>query len=329
MPVPLSKALKTVFPLSAEEFPKIAADRFPGESDLDTVWPMFEPVATTLVNTFWTTVDEPRFEKLVPKLDSIGVEFRGIAYEGAGMGLMLLDGLLPYTKRLPRFLAGPGAAYRPLVLVGAGLVLPRIPVDAQRYTAREGGFDRWFILDGVGFFAGFFDWRKTIDQQVRPRRFRGYALRAFDQGLGRSMWFSTGANVDRISAAIGRFPPSRRSDLWSGVGLACAYAAGVLDGDAIGRLLRAAGSDGSHVAAGTAMAATLRDQTGHPARHTDLACEVVWGSDSDSVARTAATARAGAEDTAGDPAYEVWRARLRSSWSEQHRLRTPSTGSQR
>ena len=47
-------------------------------------WLTFEPVARTLVDTFYTTLDDPRHSVLVPHLESIEPELRGIAYEGAG-----------------------------------------------------------------------------------------------------------------------------------------------------------------------------------------------------------------------------------------------------
>ena len=88
-------------------------------------------------------------------------------------------------------------------------------------------------MDGYGFYEGFFSWRRTVEEKVIPSRLAGYARRAFDHGLGRSLWFSTGANVDRIVVTIGAFPESRQGDLWAGIGLACAYAAGVVDREAI------------------------------------------------------------------------------------------------
>jgi hypothetical protein len=91
MRLPLGKLLKPVFPLSAEAFPKMAAQRFGAQEDMDKTWHTFEPVASTLVDFFYLTLDDPRHHVLVPRLESVAPELRGIAYEGAGMGLMLLD----------------------------------------------------------------------------------------------------------------------------------------------------------------------------------------------------------------------------------------------
>ncbi|MEU8989186.1 DUF1702 family protein [Streptomyces sp. NPDC048558] len=321
MSLPLGTLLKPVFPLSAESFPKMAAERFGAQEDMDRTWLMFEPVARTLVDSFYMTLNHPRHEDLVPRLNATPPELRGIAYEGAGMGLMLLDSLAPYRKRLPAFLHGPGAPYRCLVYIGAGLVLPRVPVHPYRFLARQDPFLRWLVMDGYGFYEGFFSWRDTVERHRTPHRIRGYAARAFDQGLGRSLWFSTGANVERIIDTVFSFPSGRQPDIWSGIGLACAYAAGVMDRHAVVTLLKAAGEHGADLATGTAVASIFREQSGQPAPHTDLACEVVWGTAGSAVAAIAHEAgrhlsRPGTGDgsAAPEPAYERWRRQIRAAW---------------
>lgn len=315
----LSTILKPVLRLSADEFPKIAARRFGVQDDIDRVWQDFAPVAHTLVDSFWTTVDHPRFATLVPMLDATDDEVRGVAYEGAGMGLMLLDCLLPYQKRLAGFLAGPGRAYKPLLYIGAGLALPPMPVDPLRVMARSHDDERWLILDGYGFYHGFFAPERSLRRQVRPRRISGYAAKMFDRGLGRSIWFTTAANTQRIADTIERFPATRRGDLWSGIGLACAYAASVLDEAEMRRLVTAAGPDADQFAVGVAVAAEFRHLAGHPAMHTDLACTISWGADGATVARiaTAERARTAPPDTT-TPRYEAWRRGVRKAWTARH-----------
>ncbi|WBC14943.1 DUF1702 family protein [Micromonospora sp. WMMA1998] len=315
MSATLSTFLRPVFRLSADAFPRLAAQRFGAQEDMDRTWRTFEPVARTLVDSFYLAIDNRRQDQLAAKLDAVDPELRGIAYEGAGMGVTLLDSLLPGSTRLPSFLAGPGAPYRCLVLIGAGLVLPRVPRRPERFLARQDPLLRWFVMDGYGFYEGFFSWRRTIEAHGVPRRLHGYARQAFDQGVGRSLWFSTGANVDRIISTINRFEPSRQPDLWSGIGVACAYAAGVMDRVAVSRLFEAAGRHRAHVAVGTAIASVFRAESGHAAPHTDLACEVVWRRDSLQVAAVAEETRLGL-DTGPDapPLYAQWRRRIEDRW---------------
>lgn len=306
------KLLKPFFKLSADEFPKLAADRYGQNDDMDETWLQFEPVARHLVGGFQTTLDDDRFSVLVSRLDSTDREFRGVAYEGAGMGLMLLDSLGPWKKRLQAFIAGPGAAYDWLLYIGAGLVLPRVPQRPERFLARLDPFLRWFVMDGYGFYEGFFSGKRSIDEHVIPARIAGtgYGIRAFDHGLGRAIWFSTGANAERIVSTIGTFPESRQADLWGGIGLACAYAAGVVDREALKHLRTASGIYRPHLAAGAAVAAKFRMQTGGVAAHTDLACEVLCGLSSGMVAQLADIACKNLSADGAEPAYEIWRQRL-------------------
>jgi hypothetical protein len=286
---------------------------------MEQTWLHFEPVARTLVEGFYTTLDDSRFEVLVSRLDAVEVELRGVAYEGAGMGLMLLDCLFPWKNRLQAFLDGPGAPYICLVYIGAGLVLPRVPRRPEPFLARLDPLLRWFVIDGYGFYEGFFSWRRAVEQQAIPARLSGYARRAFDHGLGRSLWFATGANVERIVATIQAFPPARQADLWAGIGLACAYAAGVVDRASIQILQAAAGPHMAQMAVGAAIAAKFRQQANTSAPHTDLACDALCGLSSEMVAHITDVARKDLPADGIEPAYEIWRQRLAAqfaAWSE-------------
>lgn len=315
MNIKISPLVRSLLGLSADSFPQLAAARFGAQEDMDLTWTKFEPVASTLVDTFYETIDDPHLGRLTDRLDAVTPELRGIAYEGAGMGLAFLDSFAPTRNRLAAFVHGYGTPYRSLIYIGAGLVLPRVPRSTTAYLRKIDPFYRWYVMDGYGFYEGFFEWEKTIQKRQPLTGLPGYAARAYDQGLGRSLWFSTGANTDRIIETLEGFPEQRRSDLWSGLGLACAYAAGVMDRGAIETLVRAAGNHAPDLATGAAVATTFRSQTGQPAPHTDLACDVIWGASSDEVAGYAATADLHRSTPHGPHSYGEWRDAIRSSWT--------------
>src|SRR5436305_1533336 len=81
---------------------------------------------------------------------------------------------------------------------------------------------------------------------------------AFDRGLGRGRWFICGASPDRLREMIAGFPETRHGDLWSGVGLACAYAGGV-DESTLRAVQRLAGPHRFAMGQGTAFAAKARE----------------------------------------------------------------------
>jgi hypothetical protein len=316
MALSFGKMLKPFFRLSPAAFQDIVTARYGVQEDIDRVWLGFEPVPRTLVNGFQMTLDDCRFEVLVPKLDAVEIELRGLAYEGAGMGLMLLDSLGPWKKRLQAFLDGPGAPYLCLVYIGAGLVLPRMPRDPLRFLTRLDPFYCWLVIDGYGFYEGFFSGERSLEEKIIPSRLSGYARRVFDHGLGRSLWFATGTNTERIYAAITAFPEERQGDLWSGIGLACAYAAGVVDRETIQTLQQVAGPYQVQMAVGAAIAAMFRRQAGSSAPHTDLACEVLWGLSGERVAHITDPARQNMQATDTDPAYEIWRQWVAAQFTE-------------
>lgn len=309
--------------LSAQEFPKLVAQRVGTHADMESSWRAFEPVATTLVSSFYCSLDLGEPDRVSESLDRLPEELRGIGYEGAGMGLMLRDRVLPWRPQLQKFIYGPGLPYRSLICIGAGLVLARLPGDPMRFINSQDPLTRWFVADGYGFYDGFFRWESSVIAQQRPRRIHGYAQRAYDQGVGRSLWFSSGGQVERIRETLGTFPPSRQADLWGGIGLACAYAAGVLDQQAIEQLADAAGPYQSDVAVGVAVAAVFRAQSGlSAAAHTDLACQVLWREPAELVAAEADTAIAaiasGSVPPDGDT-YRRWREALAARWDQSHR----------
>ncbi len=257
---------------------------------------------------------------LGPRLNAVGPEVRGFAFEGAAMGLALLDHLTPWRRnRWQAFLAGPGRPHTYMVHVGAGWALARLPWarhHPERPLARLDPLLRWLTVDGYGFHEGYFHWRRTVERQAIPAGLFGYGRRAFDQGLGRSLWFVGGADVAWIPATIATFPPGRRADLWSGVGLACAYAGGV-ERAGLEALLARAGPYAPHLAQGAAFAAKARQRAGNPSPHTELACRVLCGLGADAAGAVTDAAVEGLPPDGTAPAYEIWRHRIRAHFVPQ------------
>lgn len=281
--------------------------------DSEQVRARLEGVAGRFVEGYHAGLEESRLDGLASRLEEIPSEARGFAYEGAGMALALLDTLTPWRPRrdhrLGSFLLGAAASQAYIVHIGAGWILARLPLSPERLLAR---FDRvlgWLALDGYGFHEGFFRWPRSVARQEVPAKVRGYARRAFDQGLGRSLWFVEGAGPERIRSRISAFPAERQGDLWSGAGLACAYA-GSDDRQAAETLLRLAGEHVPQLAQGVAFAAASRQRAGNPAPQTELACQAVWGLGATPVAEHVFRAGEDLPPDGAEPGFEVWRRRI-------------------
>ncbi|MCX7112688.1 MAG: DUF1702 family protein [Proteobacteria bacterium] len=240
-------------------------------------------------------------------------ELRGFAFEGAGMGLAITDFIHPFRpSRWQAFLAGPGAHHVYMLHVGAGWALARLPVPLERATLRMDPLLRWLAIDGYGFHQGYFHNPRFIGRQEEPQRLSAYGRCAFDQGLGRSLWFVKAGDPERVAAAISAFAPARRPHLWSGVGLACAYAGGV-ERPVLETLRELSGGFLPQLAQGVAFAAKARQRAGNPAAHTELACAIVCGMSADNAAAVTDLALDGLRFGGDDmPAYESWRQKIQS-----------------
>lgn len=237
---------------------------------------------------------------------------RGFAYEGAAMAYALLDLIAPRRqRRLDALLATGGGDHVYMVHVGAGWALARLRLRPFS-RLRLDPLLRWLAVDGFGFHEGFFRPDRFVRGRARHPRVRGHGHRVFDQGLGRSLWFVEAADPDRIEATVAAFPPDRRADLWSGVGLAAAYAGAVGAGD-LERLRTVASSYAAHAAQGAAFAAVARVRAGNVVPETELAVAIMCGRDVDSAARLVARAREGVAGDDEGRGYERWRARIRDS----------------
>lgn len=236
----------------------------------------------------------------------------GFAFEGAGMGFALLDLITPWRgDRFARYIAADGSPHRYMAHVGAGWALAR---TSRRLAWRLGLHDpllKWLALDGYGFHAGYFHPRAAIQGRRIPTGLRGVACNVFDQGLGRSLWFAYGADPAAVIATIEGFPASRQPDLWSGIGLAAAYAGAAEESELVA-LVAAAGSHHTQLGQGAAFAAKARTRAGNAAAHTELACRIFCRADATTAA--AWTDEALPTPSSGDQgqAYQQWRGGIRN-----------------
>jgi hypothetical protein len=276
-----------------------------------------ERVGRTFVAGYHAALRTGDPASIAPPLEAVDLEVRGFAFEGAAMAFAILDLLAPFRHdRVRRFLDGAGAPHVYMIHVGAGWALARLRRPVEPAIARLDPLLGWLAVDGYGFHEGYFHHERTVRERRVPARMGGHARRVFDQGLGRSLWFVCGADVERIAATIAGFEPARRADLWSGAGLACAYAGGV-PRDAIEALRSLAGGHAAELAQGAAFAAKARERAGNPAEHTEAACRVLCGRSAASAAAVTDEALASLLQGGAEPAYDAWRRRVRSVLGEE------------
>ena len=266
-----------------------------------------ERIGAEFLEGYHAALEENSSADLASRLNLGAAYYRGFAYEGAAMALALADRLHLARRSFDRFLEGPAAPHLYMLHIGAGWAIARLPWLRRSPLRAIQRFDpllRWLALDGFGFHEGYFHWPR-----VSPA-WPGYAQLAYDQGLGRSLWFVDGMDPTRIAATIVSFEPGRRAGLWAGAGLACAYAGGA-GFEACCALRDAAGADWTALAQGAAFAAEARRRAGNPTADSDTACRALCGLPAEGAAAIAREEMAGLPGDGAVPAYEVWRSRIR------------------
>lgn len=311
---PLAKFRKRMFSISFVE--ATCARRGFTDGGIETTRRL-EQIGRTFLQGYHEALNDETPATLALRLDATESAFCGFAYEGAAMGLALLDRLSTWRRnRLQAFLSGAGAKHAYMIHVGAGWAFARIPWlrgNFKRALARLDPLLRWLAVDGYGFHEGYFHWHLFLQKPERLNELQGYARHAFAQGLGRALWFIEGADVHRISAAVEHLPSLLHADLWSGVGLACTYAGGV-ERAAVERLRMAAGAYKAELAQGAAFAAKTRQRAGNETLHTEMACQVLCGLSSDEAAQITDVMLQLLPEDRDVPAYEIWRQRIRSNF---------------
>lgn len=283
-----------------------------------------EQIGRAFLHGYHAALNDEGPETLAFNLESVDRELSGFAYEGAAMGLTLLDQLsFSNRQRLRTFLNGLGSRHSYMIHVGVGWAIARVPWLRRNFDNAVDQLDpllRWLAADGNGFSDFYFGFPSFLREPERLNRrldrLHGYTRHAYAQGVGRSLWFVASANAHEISRWISVLPHSLHSDLWSGAGLACAMAGGA-DRGAIERLKSLSAEHHAAVAQGAAFAAKARQQADNLTYHTELACQILCGLNADAAAQLTDATRRCLPDDGKVPAYEIWRQRIQSQfpWS--------------
>jgi hypothetical protein len=260
------------------------------------------------------------------RLELVDVEQRGFAYEGAAMAFAVRDAMAGGSGKLTReLLLGPGAPHVLLTYIGIGFAMARLPRPLWRSIVPDLAGSRyyptmtWLAVDGYGFDLAYFHSGRYIDEQQVPAPYPwegspDYFPRAVDQGIGRALWFTNGADPRAVAAAVDRFRAERRPDLWSGVGLAATFAGGCSP-EGLATLREKSGEHWAQLALGVVFAIKGRDHAGHVPAHCELAAEVLAGltvADAAAIADRTEAATDGTEVVPDEvPRYEQWRSRIR------------------
>lgn len=282
-----------------------------------------ETVPQAVVCGFEWAIAATDLRDLNRRLRLVDEEQRGFAYEGATMAFTILDTIR--GQRTRQLLSGPGERHIFLAYIGIGFAMARLPRPLWKKVlpelpSRYHPTMSWLAVDGYGFDLAYFHTERWVRRQEIPAAYpwqgsSDYFPRAVDQGIGRALWFVHGADPARVAAAVRRFAEYRRADLWSGVGLAAAFAGGC-PGEGLAALRESAGSYRPDLALGAVFAIKARTYADFVPPHTALAAQELTGLTVEGATALADSTEVEPSGTGPLPQYEIWRQRIRAHFGQ-------------
>jgi len=213
--------------------------------------------------------------KLVASLDGYNVEFRSIAYESASM-CIAIDDYEKYNelKFWFSFLNQNQEKHATQIHIGLGWALAQKEINPEPLLKKFEPMMRYRVLDGYGYYEGIFRRRKSILNQQKPDFIDKTAASAYDQGLGRSIWYLNNGDITLAKNMIQKFPAERHADFWRGLGIAITYVGGC-DEKYLQEIFTAAENYQPNLAAGAMMGFVSRHYAGLDTEGSILAAEVL------------------------------------------------------
>lgn len=270
-----------------------------------------ETVGATFINGYRTGLYSDSNGVAHVGLRFLSPEMRGFFAEGVAMGCAVADVSSLGGRRLRRWLAATQGDFTYLAHVGAGWAMARLPLACRSISRQLDPVHKWLALDGMGFHDAYFFPDRVLTGWRRVKR--GYAAHAYDQGVGRALWFIACGDIGWAAEQVVALSSARHGYLWAGLGLALAYAGPVRPGAARSALAHA-GSHGADFLQGVAFGAAARVRGGFVPDDTRAAvAELIGGASPEDVTQLVDGVRSSLPPANGleAPRYELWRRGVR------------------
>ncbi len=242
---------------------------------MNEVIPKIESIQSVFLETQLFYATHHDINGLISYIEKYPVEFRSIAFESASMAIALKD-LVQHEELIDwlHYVNGPAKLHQAQVYVGLGWAIAKLQLLFLPVVEKIGTAYYFRVADGCGYFDGSFRHRKTVLSRQLPAYLPEAALPMYDQGVGRSLWYSCRADMDKVKNKIEGFPAERQAALWRGMGIAVAYVGGC-DNTYLESLWQDAGANRIQLATGAALAARSRIMANTMTADTDR-CSRLW-----------------------------------------------------
>jgi hypothetical protein len=146
-----------------------------------------EHAGRAFIHGYLVALSRAHAQRTAMECDLLALALRGFAYEGAAMGLTMIDVVIRGTPRLFRsFVEGPANPHIYMAHVGAGWAMARCPWGLFTFAPRLDPLLKWLAIDGLGFHEALFHPSDYLERcRVSWKRRRDPEV--FDNGLGRAI----------------------------------------------------------------------------------------------------------------------------------------------
>lgn len=232
-----------------------------------------ETIQRTFQQAEQLAVEDQNDEALLPHLEKFEPQFRSVSFEAAAFVRASQD--LEEDTSLKKWSAfmQRTQAHEIQVHIGLGWALAKNQLAVQPFLGRVSSTMHTRVIDGYGYYDGYFRKRNTVVKKNLPALIDALLLPAYDQGVGRCLWYIAQGDLQQLLTLIKRFSDNRQADLWRGVGIAVTYVGGC-DEATLQLLFASADAHQSQLACGAALAARSRIQADTLNEDAALACRV-------------------------------------------------------
>ncbi len=211
--------------------------------------------------------------ELIKKSEETPIEFLSVAYEGAAMELALRD--FSEGDKIDRWkaLLEKSKKHACQIYIGMGWAIAKEKRFPITFLEQINYNMQYRIWDGCGYYDGIFRQRHVIKGQNRFEYIEQKNYQAYDEGLGRSLWYLSKGDVTKATEMVYSFSSERQSDLWRGIGIACSYVGG-FDEQILNALISSAKKHSTQLGIGAAMVAKSRIDANCLTNEIELACSI-------------------------------------------------------
>jgi len=236
-------------------------------------------IRTVFQDTFDVVSELNYTASIVSFLEITNKELRSVAYEAASMAIALNDfstaAHSPITIAVMQgWKAFLNASENQLthVHVGLGWAIAKQQINPSCFIKNNlHAMLQLRVLDGCGYYDGMMRQKQTIKNQVRHSYLDVENFSAYDQGIGRSIWYISKGDPLKVQQLIHSFSVERHADLWRGIGIACTFVGGY-DSTVLKTLLSIAEHHSTQLGMGAAMVTKSRMMANFNTTEMELAC---------------------------------------------------------